>query len=227
MNLLAIETSSPVLSVAVKRSEGRLRHAKIQGFMKHAENLLPVIDRLLKKENLSIREIDAFLIGRGPGSFTGLRIGFATLKGFLALSPKPCCGAFSLDVIAAEIHPKGFENLTVCLDAGRDRLYTRSYYYRGQLWQPSEPPHVIAIEDLKLKLSKKNLLAGNGIRRFDVKGFALALEKSWMPRASALITLFEKKSPLLKKMMHPKELLPVYLRRSGPEEKFAERERHA
>ena len=75
--------------------------------MKHAENLLPVIDRLLKKEKLKIGNIDAFLISRGPGSFTGLRIGFATLKGFLATHPKPCYGAFSLDVIAAGIKVPG------------------------------------------------------------------------------------------------------------------------
>ncbi|MBI4711592.1 MAG: hypothetical protein HY767_03925, partial [Candidatus Omnitrophica bacterium] len=57
MNLLAIETSSPVLSVAIKKSGTRLRHATVKGYMKHAENLLPVIDRLLKKEKLKIRDI--------------------------------------------------------------------------------------------------------------------------------------------------------------------------
>ena len=103
MNLLAIETSSPALSVAIKRSGTKLRHATVQGYMKHAENLLPVIDRLLKKEKLKIGDMDAFLISRGPGSFTGLRIGFATLKGFLATCPKPCYGASSLDVIASGI----------------------------------------------------------------------------------------------------------------------------
>jgi tRNA threonylcarbamoyl adenosine modification protein YeaZ len=79
--------------------------------MKHAEKILPVIDRLLKKEKLKIRDIDAFLIGRGPGSFTGLRVGFATLKGFLATCPKPCYGAFSLDIIAAGSAQKNYGNL--------------------------------------------------------------------------------------------------------------------
>ena len=54
MNLLAIETSSTVLSVAIKKRGGKLRHAAVKGYMKHAENLLPVIDRLLKKEKLKI-----------------------------------------------------------------------------------------------------------------------------------------------------------------------------
>jgi hypothetical protein len=136
MNLLAIETSSPVLSIALKKHGGKIRHGIVKGYMKHAENLLPVIDRLLKKEKLEIGDIDTFLISRGPGSFTGLRIGFATLKGFLATCPKPCYGALSLDVIAAGIKPagtdlalKGHENLTVCLDARRGKLYTRSYRY--------------------------------------------------------------------------------------------------
>jgi tRNA threonylcarbamoyladenosine biosynthesis protein TsaB len=149
VNLLAIETSSPTLSVAIKKTGGKLRHATVQGYMKHAENLLPVIDRLLKKEKLKIGDIDVFLISRGPGSFTGLRIGFATLKGFLATCPKPCYGASSLDVIAAGIQPERRSNLTVCLDARRGKLYTRFYRYHKNKWSPSGPPRVMLIDEVK------------------------------------------------------------------------------
>ncbi len=107
MNLLAIETSSPVLSVAIQKAGGKIRQATVKGYMKHAEHLLPLIDRLLRQEKLKIGDIDAFLISRGPGSFTGLRIGFATLLGFLATQPKPCYGAYSLDVIAAALRSQG------------------------------------------------------------------------------------------------------------------------
>lgn len=228
MNLLAIETSSPALSVAIKKSGAKLRHATVQGYMKHAENLLPVIDRLLKNEKLKIGNIDAFLISRGPGSFTGLRIGFATLKGFLATRSKPCYGAFSLDVIAAGMKPgkrtdrplKSSENLTVCLDARRGKLYARSYRYREEKWRSNGPSHVLPIEELRSKLPEGSWLAGDGIRKFKPDGFVIAPEKNWYPKAATLIRLFEAKDPLLKKLLRPKEFLPVYLRSSEAEERL-------
>ncbi|MFA5159605.1 MAG: tRNA (adenosine(37)-N6)-threonylcarbamoyltransferase complex dimerization subunit type 1 TsaB [Candidatus Omnitrophota bacterium] len=226
MNLLAIETSSPVLSVAIKKTGGKFRHATVKGYMKHAENLLPVIDRLLKKEKLKIREIDAFLISRGPGSFTGLRIGFATLKGFLAIRSKPCYGALSLDVIAAGIKPEGHANLTVCLDARRGKSYTRSYRYHGKRWHPSGPSRVIPVDKMVSGLPRGSWIAGDEIRKFEPNGFVIAPEKHWCPQASTLITLFETKDPLLKKLLHPKEFLPVYLRSSEAEERLKDK-RHA
>jgi tRNA threonylcarbamoyladenosine biosynthesis protein TsaB len=232
MNLLAIETSSHVLSVAIKKSGAKLRHATVRGYMKHAENLLPVIDRLLKNERLKIGDIDAFLIGRGPGSFTGLRIGFATLKGFLATCPKPCYGAFSLDVIATGIKVPGIFirkrclaplNLTVCLDARRGKLYARSYRYLKGGWVPCGPCRVALPEELSGKLPAGSRVAGDGIAKVAPGGLTAMPEKYGTPQAATLIKLFEKKNPLLKKLRRPKEFLPVYLRRSEPEEKLSEK----
>jgi tRNA threonylcarbamoyladenosine biosynthesis protein TsaB len=231
MNLLAIETSSPILSVAMKKSGGKLRHATVRDYMKHAENLLPVIDRLLKKEKLTIQEIDAFLISRGPGSFTGLRIGFATLKGFLAICPKPCYGASSLDVIAAGIQPekhadltlKSYKTLAVCLDARRGKLYTRSYRYHRTGWRSNGPCRVPLVSELSAGLPEGSWIAGDGVQKLYGKNFRIMPEKDWIPQAATLITLFEMKSPLLKKLQRPKEFLPFYLRSSEAEEKLKDK----
>jgi len=223
MNVLALETSGPVLSVAIKKSGARLRHATVQGYMKHAENLLPVIDRLLKKENLKIRDIDAFLIGRGPGSFTGLRIGFATLKGLLSTRPKPCYGALSLDLIAAGMKPGRHANLTVCLDARRGKLYTRSYRYYKERWNSRGPSRVLPIAKMVSGLLAGSWIAGDGVKKFEARGFEIAPEKSWHPRASILIELLEAKSPFLKNLKSPGEFLPVYLRSSEPEERLKDK----
>ncbi len=220
MNLLAIETSSPALSVAIKKNGAKFRHAIVKGYMKHAENLLPAIDRLLRKEKLKIQDIDAFLISRGPGSFTGLRIGFATLKGFLATQLRPCYGAFSLDVIAAGIKPGGRTNLTVCLDARRGKLYARSYRYQNKRWVPNGPSRVALVKEVGEGLSRESQIAGDGITKLATKDLAVALEKDWIPRASTLIELFEAKDLLLKKLTRPKEFLPVYLRSSEAEERL-------
>lgn len=233
MNLLAIETSSPTLSVAIKRTGAKLRHATVQGYMKHAENLLPAIDRLLKKEKLKIGDINAFLISRGPGSFTGLRIGFATLKGFLATCPKPCYGASSLDVIAAGIKeagsssepaPKGPKTLAVFLDARRGKLYTRSYRYYRKRWAPCGPARVAPIDECRSRLPGGGWVAGDGARKLEGKDLVVAPEKDWVPRAATLIALFEAKDPLIKKLRRPKEFLPVYLRSSEAEERLKDQQ---
>ncbi len=227
MNLLAIETSGPVLSIAIRKSGSKPREVMIQGYMKHAENILPVIDRLLKKEKLEIGDIDAFLIGRGPGSFTGLRVGFATLKGFLSTCPKPCYGAFSLDLIAAGIQPlKNTGDLTVCLDAKRGKLYSRSYRRHEKKWLPNGSSRVVFIGEMARQVPEGSSIAGDGIRKIQTGNFKIIPEKSWFPRASTLIKLFEAHDPLLKKLTRPKELLPAYLRHSEPEEKLAEGRDH-
>lgn len=228
MNLLAIETSSPVLSVALQGPSGKIRQAAVQGFMKHAENLLPSIDKLLKKERLKLSDIDAFLVGRGPGSFTGLRIGFATLKGFLAVSGKPCYGALSLDLIAAEV-PGEKQNggLTVCVDARRSKLYVRSYRYHQGQWRPTGTLQVLPCSEVEGIVPQNHCLTGDGVARFDAGSRSVLPQAFSIPRAAALVKLFNAKSPLIKKLARPKEGLPLYLRHSEPEEKLAEAKKRA
>lgn len=226
VNLLAIETSSPVLSVAVKKGKNPARAASLSGYFRHAENLLPLIDRLLRKEKLRIQDVDAFLIGRGPGSFTGLRVGFATLKGLIAVKKKPCYGTFSTDLIAAGIPACKNEKLHVCLDAKRGKLYARSYRSDGRGWKPLKAPSVLSLEVLKKQITAGTLLAGDGFFADKEKTLDTGVLKArwlprkfWHPRASTLISLFEKKDAMLQLFVKPKDFLPVYIRRSEAEER--------
>jgi tRNA threonylcarbamoyladenosine biosynthesis protein TsaB len=225
-NLLAIETSSPLLSVALKKGEDKTVQSTLKGFLRHAENLVPVIDRLLKKKKLSLHQIDAFLIGRGPGSFTGLRIGFATLKGFLSLVKKPCYGALSLDMIAEAIDLKAGSWLIVCLDARREKIYARFYRKETSSWQPKGRVQVLTFSELAARLPMEATLAGDALSRYkaDFEKFLLSNpkrkihflpQKYWYPRASSLIL----RSGTLEKLDQPRDFLPLYLRRPEPEKK--------
>jgi tRNA threonylcarbamoyladenosine biosynthesis protein TsaB len=231
-NLLAVETSGPFLSVAVKKGGRPVRRAHMKGFSRHVESLIPLIDRLLKKEKLSIRDIGAFLIGRGPGSFTGLRVGFATLKGFLAVRERPCFGALSLDLIAANVNPgRGDPGsnrvrtpiLAVCLNAKRDKLYVRSYRYHKKGWKPLGAPAAEEPGAWLGGLPEGTWIAGDGLAicRLGLLGKLGPLpEKHWYPDAATLIALYERKDPLLRKLTRPKDLLPFYLRASEAEERL-------
>ena len=227
MNLLAIETSGPILSVAVRKGNNKIREATLKGYFRHAESLLPIIDRLLKKENLGIRKIDAFLIDRGPGSFTGLRIAFATLKGLIASLQKPCYGALSIDLIAGRIPSSNSGALHLLLDAKRGKLYTRFYRSYKKRWAPRYKIAVRSLEEILGEIPEGSLLAGDGISTDKLgllailkKNFRVLPEQSWYPRASTLIKWFDEKNPMLQQLKTPKELLPFYLRSSEPEERL-------
>lgn len=230
-NLMALETSSPALSVAVQREGASLREASFKGGFSHTENLLPLLDRLLKREKLSLEKIDAFLIGRGPGSFTGLRVGFAALKGFLAVEKKDCFGALSLDTIAYGINLAEGSNLAVCLDAYREKIYFRLYRREKGCWAPQAKVSVASAAELVRALPRETYLAGDALSRY---GAALAQsaagrrirpleEKFWFPKASSLIRMFREpgagKKRWLQKLTRPRDFVPLYFRLPEAEEK--------
>ena len=213
--ILAFETSTATLSVALGTREGKIRELRATGAFKHSENLIPLIDRLLKKERLSMADIDAFAIDRGPGSFTGLRIGFSLLKGFLAARKRPCYGAVSLDMMTHSIVlPEGFR-LGVLMDARRDKIYSRFYRFKEGLWVAERNLEVLSLSGLLPRISPKTLLVGDGLERYagEVK------VKKVFPSARALVEWFQKKDSRLTLLKTPRDFSPLYFRASEAEEK--------
>ncbi len=229
MNILALETSSPVLSVALQKGKtGKILRSSVRGFSKHAENLFPALDQLLKKTKLPIQEIDIWLIGRGPGSFTGLRIGFSALKGFLSLEKKDCFGALSLDLIAENaLLPEG-SRLGVCLDAFRQKVYARFYRRSQDKWQAESEPAAWTLEEFISRLPPETALTGNALERFgpEIKKHFQKIhflaEKLWYPKASSLISLFQARDKKIEKLEKPSDFIPLYFRLSEAEERMKE-----
>ena len=143
MNILAFDTSGPVLSVALQCRDASIQEKTHFGAWEHMENLLPFADELLRASQININQVDCFLINRGPGSFTGLRVGFATLKGLVAVDPKPCYACDSLDTLAERIPTEGKKNLAVCLDAFRSKFYVKIFENKNDRWVSSSAPEAI------------------------------------------------------------------------------------
>ena len=229
MNILALETSSPVLSIALQKGKGKILQSRVRGFSKHAENLFPAMERLLKKARLSIKDIDTWLIGRGPGSFTGLRIGFSSLKGFLALEKKDCRGALSQDLIAENVKdlPEGSQ-LGVCLDAYRQKVYARFYRRQKNTWRPESAPAAWTVEEFVSRLSPEMTLTGNALERYgeEIRKKCTKIrfleEKLWYPNAASLISLFQAGDKKIEKLAAPKDFIPLYFRLSEAEERRKE-----
>ncbi len=126
MRILGIETSTPVISVAVGEDQQVLGEASFSTKQAHMERLLPMIDYVLKGCGMTIDDIDAFAVSVGPGSFTSLRVGLATGRAFAHALVKPLAGVPTLDVLAWGL--RGISGL-ICtvLEARRDEVYTCFY----------------------------------------------------------------------------------------------------
>jgi tRNA threonylcarbamoyladenosine biosynthesis protein TsaB len=128
MNLLAIDTSTDILAVALKTDSG-WAEASLDLGLKHAERLMSLVDFCLSQAGLAPGELDLLSCAAGPGSFTGLRIGMATVKGMSLALGIPFVAVPTLDCLAW-----GFEDfpgaVVPLIDGKKGRVYT-AIYERG------------------------------------------------------------------------------------------------
>jgi tRNA threonylcarbamoyl adenosine modification protein YeaZ len=120
--ILAADTSLAILSVALTRDDALLGCVALEGKLSRNEKLLPAIDWLLRESGLTPAAIDLFAVTRGPGSFTGVRIGLATMQGLALPLGKPVCAMSTHEAIA----PSAGEAAIVD-DAGRGEFYVSQF----------------------------------------------------------------------------------------------------
>lgn len=223
-NIIALDTSCSQLSVAARKAGGPVCKAALEGYYQHAESALPLIDRVFQEAGFGLAETTDFLINRGPGSFTGLRVGFATLKALRINSSFETSGALSVDLIARNVPAAG--SLAVCVDARRDKVFTRQYQEHNGLWTPSTELEIVSISEMEKSLPAEITICGDGIKRYEnefkasSKNFKLSDQSLWYPKAESLIKIFDQQKELfLKALSTPDDLIPYYFRLSDPEEK--------
>lgn len=122
MLILAADTSLPILSVALVRDDALIGAVALEGKQSRNEKLLPAIAWLLTESAIDRAAIELFAITRGPGSFTGVRIGLATMQGLALVLGKPVCAMSTHEAIAPE---KG--RFSIVDDAGRGEFYVSMF----------------------------------------------------------------------------------------------------
>ena len=127
MYLLAIESSGNVASVAIAGKEKILAEYTVNIGKTHSQTLLPMIDRVLGDAEMSVNDMSAIAISRGPGSFTGLRIGSATAKGLAASAEIPIVDVPTLEALAVGVGNSGGRLICPVIDARRNEVYTALY----------------------------------------------------------------------------------------------------
>jgi tRNA threonylcarbamoyladenosine biosynthesis protein TsaB len=223
-SILAVDTSSRRLSVAISHGED-LYEVNLDGTPRHSGHLIGLIEQGLRSLGLKKNEITHFLWGLGPGSFTGLRIGFAVLKGLHIGLGKRAFGASSLDLIALG---SGIVNgeLMVCVDARRQRIYTATYIFKDGNAKRILQNSLFSLDELMKKVKPGMTLTGDALSVYGEailekhKGKISFLDTSfWYPRARCLIRLFEDYREWLKPLSL-RTMVPYYLRSSEAEENY-------
>ncbi len=128
MKILGIDTSGLVGAVAIADGDMLVSQFQVQYKTTHSEILMPMLDDVCKKIHLDLKSIDAIAVAKGPGSFTGLRIGSATAKGLALALDKPIIPIPTVDGIAYNLY--GVEKI-ICpmMDARRNQVYTGLYTF--------------------------------------------------------------------------------------------------
>lgn len=124
-NILAIDTATKLMGVSLKTNDSVISQSINDGFA-HSENLLPTIDTLLNKAGIKVVDLDLLICSRGPGSFTGLRIGMATLKGLSQGLDIPLVSVPTLDLYAFDNNNFNGTVLPI-IDARKKCFYTAVY----------------------------------------------------------------------------------------------------
>jgi len=123
--ILAIETATRAGSVAVARGETLLSCREGDASISHSMNLIEMIDAILNEAGAHLSDVDVFAVAVGPGSFTGLRIGLATVKAFAEVNQRPIVG---ISTLAAVAHASALEGDVVSLlPAGRGEVFAQMF----------------------------------------------------------------------------------------------------
>ena len=156
MKLLAFDTSTDALSIAVSRSDGgpdRVWHSSGPGGAQASGSLIGCVMDLLGQADLRLAELDAICFGSGPGSFTGLRTACSVAQGLAFGANVPVLPVPSLLALAQAARmdaapgvPQG--QITALLDARMDEIYAATYAFDGALWTALQAPCLVAPEDL-------------------------------------------------------------------------------
>lgn len=123
MKILSVDSSSVSASVAITENGSILAESFINNGLTHSQTLMPMVEKTLNDAEISIKDIDLFAIANGPGSFTGVRIGIASVKGMADALGKKCVAVSTLEAIA---EPLKNEDVIACsvMDARCNQVYT-------------------------------------------------------------------------------------------------------
>ncbi len=168
MIILALESSAVAASAAVCKDGQIISEAFLNIGLTHSQTLLPLVQNALSAANLQISDIDIFAVSYGPGSFTGIRIGVAAIKGMALANNKPCYGISTLEAMAWTVSGTD-EIICPVMDARCMQVYTALFENRNDNIERITPDNALKIDELANLLqqqNKKYILVGDGAEKY-------------------------------------------------------------
>ncbi len=165
MKILGVDTSTDILGLAITEDDNLICEARYLIRRAHAERLVAAIGKLLAESRLKLDDLDGIAISIGPGSFTGLRIGLAAIKGMIFDKDVAVAGVSSLEVFA---HCGRFweGKIRPLIRAQADEAYSAVYRFEADKLVTIIEPELISMNDLESVVEEKTLLIISGFKNY-------------------------------------------------------------
>lgn len=228
MKLLALDTSSMTATVALLDDDKLIGEYTLNHKKNHSQKLMPMIEELINSCDLTPKDIDVFAVSLGPGSFTGLRIGIATITTMAQALNKIVVGVPTLEALAFNLfNTQGL----VCpiIDAQRDLVYTGLYQWiDGHIIEVIEQ-QVLHIDELIYRLKEeeeKIIFVGDALEKFhDILKHNLGEQFNVPPKRFLIPSASSVGEAAKVKIQNglASDMTPIYMRKSAAEVQYEER----
>lgn len=221
--ILAIETATERVSVALGGHDGILALAEVDRGRRHAENLMPAVEFVFGTSGVDRRDVDAIAVDVGPGLFTGMRVGIATAKAVAAALEVPVVTATSLELVAAPFAESDDPVLAV-VDARKGEVFSALFRRRDGDFRAVDEARCGSIDDLVESVRERGQVvtcAGDGAIRYrevlaEESLFRVAGPEFAHPSASTLVRIAHRRA-MKEIWSEPDRVEAVYLRRPDAE----------
>ncbi len=168
MNVLAIDSSMDLSVYGLWAGDRFISEFSFSFQHEQLKDLIPTIDLLLTKNSLKINDMDLFIVGVGPGSWTGIRVCVTTIKTIAHALNKPIVGINSLDLLASNIK---FSPYPVCsiIDATRDEVYYAQFNCSSIVPDRETEYQIAPIETLIQTITTPTIFVGDGVQKYKDK----------------------------------------------------------
>ena len=228
MNILAVDTAGKTVGVALMQDDRLLYECYLDAGMTHSETLMPLIDGCLKLCGMGCKDIDLFGVNAGPGSFTGLRIGLAVVKGLALPRQIPCAGVSTMAALAYGLAGEG--TVIGAQDARRGQVYWGAFDLAAHdRLTPDTAAPVTTLENFVQTCKKPLFFVGDGATLCyntykNVPGVVCVPQPMQVLRGAG-VALAARAMWERGECVPPAALLPDYHRLSQAERERAEREK--
>lgn len=217
MLILAMDSTAVAASVALLSDGAPLAAFHLNNGNTHSETLLPMAESVLRCTGKTVNDIDLFAVSAGPGSFTGVRIGVATVKGLAFGKGKPCVGVSTLEALAENLVPTG-GLLCPVMNARRGQVYNALFRVENGALTRLCPDRALSVEELEAELltySEPVTLCGDGaepVKNSFTKCDVALPSLTLIEQNAVSVALCAARMAKEGRTCTDKELKPVYLR---------------